>query len=259
MGLVVDDIVDVVEEKLHVELIGIRPGLLGSAVIAGQATDVIDISHYLTQAYADWFAQSEHSAGRTAAGGKARILVVEDSEFFRHLLVPTLASAGYEVAAVSSAAQALRLHDAGEDFDAILSDIEMPDMNGIAFVRAVRAKGRWSDLPVIALTGHVAPEQIAKPASPTMSRRVNARRCWQACSNASPRPPPSRLDGAKSPCPKPLLNARRPMMQPATKKSSSPSPLPISSAGFPPCRCGTYWASKSSPASRWHRVKLLAA
>jgi two-component system chemotaxis sensor kinase CheA len=160
MGLVVDDIVDVVEEKLHVELIGIRPGLLGSAVIAGQATDVIDISHYLTQAYADWFAQSEHSAGRTAAGGKARILVVEDSEFFRHLLVPTLASAGYEVAAVSSAAQALRLHDAGEDFDAILSDIEMPDMNGIAFVRAVRAKGRWSDLPVIALTGHVAPEQI---------------------------------------------------------------------------------------------------
>ena len=160
MGLIVDEIVDVVEEKLHVELTGIRPGLLGSAVIAGQATDVIDISYYLTQAYADWFAQPEHGGGRTAAGGPARILVVEDSEFFRHLLVPTLASAGYEVAAVSSASQALRLHDAGENFDAILSDIEMPDMNGIAFIRAVRAKGRWSNLPVIALTGHVAPEQI---------------------------------------------------------------------------------------------------
>ena len=160
MGLVVDQIVDVVEEILQVELTGMRPGLLGSAVIAGQATDVIDISYYLTQAYADWFAQSDQSPGRTATGCQARILVVEDSEFFRHLLVPTLASAGFEVVAVASAAHALRLHDAGENFDAILSDIEMPDMNGIAFVRAVRAKGRWSELPVIALTGHVAPDQI---------------------------------------------------------------------------------------------------
>jgi len=160
MGLVVDQIVDVVEERLQVELVGVRPGLLGSAVIAGQATDVIDISYYLTQAYADWFSQAEQHAGRTSGAGPARILIVEDSEFFRHLLLPTLASAGFEVVAVSSAAQALRLHDAGDEFDAILSDIEMPDMNGIAFVRAVRAKGRWADLPVIALTGHVAPEQI---------------------------------------------------------------------------------------------------
>ena len=160
MGLVVDEIVDVVEEKLHVELTGIRPGLLGSAVIAGHATDVIDISHYLTQAYADWFAQSDQNYGSAADGGATRVLVVEDSEFFRHLLVPTLASAGFDVVAVASAAHALRLHDAGESFDAILSDIEMPDMNGIAFVRAVRAKGRWTDLPVIALTGHIAPDQI---------------------------------------------------------------------------------------------------
>ena len=160
MGLVVDEIVDVVEEKLHVELTGLRAGLLGSAVVAGQATDVIDISTYLTQAYADWFAQPEHIGGRATTDGQARILVVEDSEFFRHLLVPVLASAGFAVVAVASASQALRLHDGGEIFDAILSDIEMPDMNGIAFVRAVRAKGRWSKLPVIALTGHVAPDQI---------------------------------------------------------------------------------------------------
>ena len=160
MGLVVDQIVDVIEERLQVELAGVRPGLLGSAVIAGQATDVIDISYYLTQAYADWFSHPEQHLGRKSDAGPPRILVVEDSEFFRNLLVPTLASAGFEVVAVSSTAQALRLHDAGDEFDAILSDIEMPDMNGIAFVRAVRAKGRWSELPVIALTGHVAPEQI---------------------------------------------------------------------------------------------------
>ena len=160
MGLVVDEIVDVVDEVLQVELTGNRPGLLGTAVIAGNATDVIDIGFYLTQAYADWFAQPQQALQAGANGKLARILVVEDSEFFRHMLVPSLSSAGFDVVAAHDAAHALRLHDAGEMFDAIVSDIEMPDMNGIAFVRSLRSKGRWSELPVIALTSHVAPEQI---------------------------------------------------------------------------------------------------
>jgi two-component system chemotaxis sensor kinase CheA len=37
--------------------------------------------------------------------------------------------------------------------DAIVSDIEMPDMDGLAFARAVRAGGVWAELPMIALTG----------------------------------------------------------------------------------------------------------
>ncbi len=160
MGLVVDEIIDVVEETLQIALAGSRPGLLGTAVIAGNATDVIDIGFYLTQAFADWFAEPPRIGGADRTGKPARILVVEDSEFFRHLLVPTLSSAGYDVIAVSGPAQALRLHDGGEMFDAVVSDIEMPGMNGIAFVRTLREKGHWMDLPVIALTSHVAPEQI---------------------------------------------------------------------------------------------------
>ena len=160
MGLVVDEIVDVVDEDLHIELIGSRPGLLGTAVIAGNATDVIDIGFYLTQAYANWFARPQQIPQAGANGKLGRVLIVEDSEFFRHMLVPSLSSAGFQVVAACDAAHALRLHDAGEMFDAIVSDIEMPDMNGIAFVRSLRSKGRWSGLPVIALTSHVAPEQI---------------------------------------------------------------------------------------------------
>ena len=51
-GLVVDEIVDVAEEVLRIELAGLRPGLLGSAVIAGQATDVIDTAHWRREAAA---------------------------------------------------------------------------------------------------------------------------------------------------------------------------------------------------------------
>ncbi len=136
MGLMVDEIIDVVEDRLDIELSGARPGLLGTAVIGGHATDVIDTGYWLTQAWQDWF----HGAAQSDKRDKTRrVLVVEDSDFFRQLLVPILGAAGYHVTAVPSAAEALRLREAGAMFDVIVSDIEMPDMDGLDFARAVRA------------------------------------------------------------------------------------------------------------------------
>jgi two-component system chemotaxis sensor kinase CheA len=164
MGLVVDEIIDVVEEHLRMELTGDRPGLLGTAVIAGAATDVIDIGHYLTQAFGDWFRnQGNRQTGANGPGTRGpHVLVVEDSDFFRQMLVPTLAAAGYRVTAVGSAAEALRLREAGKMFAAIVSDVEMPDIDGIEFVRRLRAGGAWAGLPVLALSGRAEPADIAR-------------------------------------------------------------------------------------------------
>jgi two-component system chemotaxis sensor kinase CheA len=157
MGLMVDEIVDVVEDRLDIELSGARPGLLGTAVIAGHATDVIDTGYWLTQAWHDWF----HGAGNTAiVAATRRVLVVEDSDFFRQLVVPTLSAAGFRVTAVSSAADALKLREAGVMFDAIVSDIEMPGMDGLQFAGVVREGGMWVNLPMIALTGHAEPRDV---------------------------------------------------------------------------------------------------
>ncbi|MBN9510941.1 MAG: hybrid sensor histidine kinase/response regulator [Alphaproteobacteria bacterium] len=159
MGLVVDEIVDVAEETLRVELGGGRPGVLGTAIVAGRATDVIDTAYWLQIAYGDWF---RSAAGRRAgAARRPSVLMVEDSDFFRQLLVPALAAAGYDVTAAAGAEPALRLRDEGAMFDAIVSDIEMPDMDGLAFVRRVRAEGAWARLPVIALSGRTHPDDIA--------------------------------------------------------------------------------------------------
>jgi two-component system chemotaxis sensor kinase CheA len=158
MGLVVDEIVDVAEECLRVELGGGRPGLLGTAVVGEKATDVIDTAYWLQLAYADWF---RGTVGRSAGPAhRPRVLIVEDSEFFRQLLIPALSAAGYEVTAAAGAEPALRLRDGGAMFDAIVSDIEMPDMDGLAFVRRVRAEGPWASLPVIALSARGRPEDI---------------------------------------------------------------------------------------------------
>jgi len=156
MGLMVAEIIDVVEDRLDIELASARPGSLGTAIIAGQATDVLDTGYWLTQAWGSWFQGNPAAANQPGR----QILVVEDSAFFRNLLVPSLTAAGFKVSAAASAAEALRLRDSGRMFDAIVSDIEMPDMNGLAFARAVRSGGIWAELPLIALSGHSDPRQI---------------------------------------------------------------------------------------------------
>ena len=73
MGLVVDEIIDIVEEKLHIEVAGSQDGILGSAVIKGQATEVIDVGHFLPMAFADWFSRKEMRpsvAGAIGAAGR---------------------------------------------------------------------------------------------------------------------------------------------------------------------------------------------
>ena len=151
MGLMVDEIIDVVEDRLDIALAGIRPGLLGTAVIGGQATDVLDTGYWLMQAWEDWFRGVPRQG---TSPGQPHILLVDDSEFFRQLTVPMLGAAGFRVTAVASATEALRLRDAGTRFDAIVSDIEMPEMDGLQFARAVRGNGLWTDVPLIAMTAH---------------------------------------------------------------------------------------------------------
>ncbi len=149
MGLMVDTIVDVVHDRLNIQLASSRPGILGTAVIAGQAAEVLDTGYWLTQAWRDWFGNAQGARARNK-----RLLVVEDSDFFRQLLVPALAAEGFEVTAACSASEALRLRDAGLMIDAIVSDIEMPGMDGIEFARAIRAGGPWAKLPLLAMTAH---------------------------------------------------------------------------------------------------------
>ena len=90
------------------------------------------------------------------------MLLVDDSPFFRNLLTPLLSVAGYEVTAVESADRALALREQGEDFDVIISDIEMPGMNGFEFASAVRSDGRWQVVPLVALSSHATDKDFER-------------------------------------------------------------------------------------------------
>jgi len=158
MGLVVDEIIDIVEEKLHIEVAGSSEGILGSAVIKGQATEVIDVGHFLPMAFADWFSRKEM---RPAASSQS-VLLVDDSAFFRNMLAPVLKAAGYRVRVAPNAQEGLTALRSGQVFDVVLTDIEMPDMNGFEFAETIRADQHFAALPIIALSSMVSPAAIER-------------------------------------------------------------------------------------------------
>ena len=64
-----------------------------------------------------------------------RILLVDDEDMVRETLAATLEDAGFSVLAAGSGAEAVALLDAGEPVDAMVSDLSMPGMDGLALTR----------------------------------------------------------------------------------------------------------------------------
>jgi two-component system chemotaxis sensor kinase CheA len=156
MGLAVDEIVDIVDDSLNIELVNDRSDLIGSAVIRGRATEVVNVGHYLPLAYEDW----GRSGGPKAAKGTRNVLLVDDSAFFREMLTPVLKAAGYKVVSAASAEQALDLLASGPRIDVLITDVEMPEQDGFHLVEAIRGHSGFANLPVIALSSGVSPEAI---------------------------------------------------------------------------------------------------
>ncbi|OKL44147.1 hybrid sensor histidine kinase/response regulator [Pseudovibrio exalbescens] len=156
MGLVVDEIVDIVEDRMKIEVVSDRSGILGSAIIKEKATEVIDLGHYLPLAFDDWFMRKEMQEGPS----HRTLLFVDDSAFFRNMLTPVLKAAGYEVTVCASAQAAYELLEKGEEYSAIVTDIEMPDINGYQFCESLRGDTRFRHLPIIALSAVVTPQSI---------------------------------------------------------------------------------------------------
>jgi two-component system chemotaxis sensor kinase CheA len=158
MALIVDEIVDIVEERLEIELASVRSGVLGCAVIKGQATEVIDIAHYMPLAFEDWLHWRHHPATTPPR----HVLLVDDAVFFRNMLTPVLKAAGFAVTPAASVEEALKLLSDGRRFDVVVTDIEMPGRDGFELASAVRSNARTADVPIIGLSSLVSAEAIER-------------------------------------------------------------------------------------------------
>jgi two-component system chemotaxis sensor kinase CheA len=158
MALLVDEIVDIVDDKLEIQVASDTPGVLGSAIVRGHATEIVDVGHFLPLAFADWFRRKEQAARQRPPA----VLLIDDSPFFINMLTPVLQAAGYAVTAAASAQEGLAILGEGGPFDVAITDIEMPDMDGFEFAQAVRSDPRTAGLPIIALSSVVSAGAIER-------------------------------------------------------------------------------------------------
>ncbi|QFU17667.1 hybrid sensor histidine kinase/response regulator [Microvirga thermotolerans] len=158
MGLAVDEIVDIVEDKLDIELVADRSDLVGSAVIRGRATEVVNIAHYLPLVAEAWM-RSSHPGSNSAAKS---ILLVDGSAFFRDMLTPVLKASGYKVQAAATASEALQILTSGNATDILVTELDLPDRSGFDLIATLRSSSRYAQLPVIGLTVKHDPRQIAQ-------------------------------------------------------------------------------------------------
>ncbi len=172
VGLLAVPPLDVLELDLEVNEETLRqPGISGSAIISGKTTLMVDIFGLIEALHPEWFAgrQGGSAAGPEQEGeggqegGRPAILLAEDSKFFRAQVKHFIEEAGYRVIEAEDGAEALHYLEAHpESIDLVVTDIEMPNMDGYALASRIKADGRFSHLKIIALTSLAGEEDVAK-------------------------------------------------------------------------------------------------
>jgi two-component system chemotaxis response regulator CheY len=90
---------------------------------------------------------------------KKTILTVDDSRTMREMLKATLLGAGFEVVQAEDGVHGLEVLEATSMPDVILTDINMPRMDGFGFIEGVRRDQRYRSVPILVLTTEGEPEK----------------------------------------------------------------------------------------------------
>ena len=149
MGLLVDGIQDVVDEFLSIEVQSQKQGILGTAVINGKATEVIDTQYYVEQSDPNWFRKSTVS--------HLSLLIVNSSPFFRQMLTASMRAEQYQTLAVESAKQALKTLESDSYFDAIIVDFDSGQDDTGDLIEWIHSRHQTSKTPVVGLCSNITP------------------------------------------------------------------------------------------------------
>jgi two-component system, chemotaxis family, sensor kinase CheA len=171
-GLVANTPVDSIDCTTAVDGETLRqPGIVGSVIIQKQTVLIVDIAAAVTSWHPEWFeteyqetAENSYSAPAPLrrAGGTPTILLAEDSDFFREQVRKIIEDQGYTVVACPDGALAWEaLNEHAESIKLVVSDIEMPNLDGLGLTRKIRGDSRFRDLPVITLSSLAGEENVA--------------------------------------------------------------------------------------------------
>lgn len=151
--------VDVLETGLDIDPHTLRqPGIIGSAVLRNRTTLVLDASELARAAFPGW-----EEAARLKRLEGATVLVAEDSGFFREHVTSILETEGATAIAAADGEIAWNLlEQRAAEVSLVITDVEMPRLNGFELIRRIRATPRMAAVPVIVLTSLAGEEDVKR-------------------------------------------------------------------------------------------------
>ena len=162
IGLLATPPLDATEEVLNIDDVTLKqPGIMGSAIIGEHTTLMVNIFGLVESLNPEWFEKKE--AIKISGDKAATVLYAEDSNFFRNQVKGYLDDDGYNVIEAEDGIEAWELINRHSDeVSLVITDIEMPNMDGFELAQKIKNDSRFSRLPVIALTTMASEEHIKK-------------------------------------------------------------------------------------------------
>ncbi|MZP29960.1 response regulator [Heliobacterium undosum] len=149
MGILIHRIHDIVQTRVRFNQENIKAkGIMGTTILQNRIVLVVNIFELFESAAPEHYAVAERRQG---SGQQRTILLVEDTPFFSRMEKSYLEWAGYRVLSAGNGKEALTIL-AAQPVDAVVSDIQMPVMDGFELARRIRADKNLAHLPVIAVT-----------------------------------------------------------------------------------------------------------
>ncbi len=163
IGLLSIGPIDAIEIAVDVDEVTLKqPGIMGSAIISGHTTMLVDIFDIVQRLNPDWFGD-QPSLDIAEEDAEVNILIVEDSNFFRNQVRGYMEEAGFNVFEAEDGVEALNiLQEHVDEITMVVTDIEMPNMDGFEMTSRIRGEPRYAHLPVIALTTLAGDEDVAR-------------------------------------------------------------------------------------------------
>ena len=152
VGLVAPRLEDIRRVPTDVDTLTFQEvGVLGSLVLSDRATRLIDLFKIAERAHPEWFAGRPEPVADV--DGPPVVLLAEDSTFFRKQVKSMIEERGYTVIDCEDGQIAWdRLNNEKLDIDVVVTDIEMPNLNGFDLCQRIKQSTGWGHVPVIALT-----------------------------------------------------------------------------------------------------------
>ena len=162
IGLLATPPLDATEEALVVDDMTLKQtGIMGSAIIGNQTTLMVNIFGIVETLNPNWF--DKKNTVMVSDSEAATVLYAEDSNFFRSQVMEYLKDDGYNVIEAEDGVIALDLIEKHVDeISLVITDIEMPNMDGFELTSRIRSDERYKHLPVIALTTMASDDDIKR-------------------------------------------------------------------------------------------------